>query len=55
MLAPGYPPTQPAEAEVAVRGEGAHRAPFGERERLAIVSLGPLSIEAGRVRGDVPK
>ena len=42
-----------AEAEVAVGDEGAHAARLGQRQRLAVVSLAGLGVEAVAMGRDV--
>jgi hypothetical protein len=53
FLWPSCAPVKPAEAEVAVGGEGAHAARLGQRQRLAILSLGALGIEPIGMARDV--
>jgi hypothetical protein len=53
LLAFARAPVELAEAEVAVRDEGAHGARFSEREGLTIIGLAALCVEAFCVDGDV--
>jgi hypothetical protein len=52
LVALARAPVEPFETQVAVDGEGAHAARFGEGQRVVILSLGALGIEPIRMTRD---